>query len=203
MYRHKTVLSLVRLWMLVCTITTSARAIASQGTIVTATNRTRGESTLKLTSSESLLNNTFTPSQNFISYRVPNSQTTLLIHHFGPTIPVEELLRSIAFAVKICYTHIGEGKGKTPIAGKGLFKYKHEFLNHDEVEITVADFREIGKVMTYFILFDVVSGVGQFMISPGQTAREVDFEVDFEGVGYVGTGHVSYKKVEAPASSVV
>lgn len=188
--------------MLVCTLTTSALAIASQGSIVTVTNGTYGASMLNLTLSESPLNNTLTPSQNFISYHVPNSPATLLIHNLGPTIPVEELLRSIAFAVRIPYTQIGEGNGKTPIAGHGLFKYKHEFLNHEKVEIAVADFREIGKVMTYFILFDVVSGIGQFMISPGQTAREVDFEVDYEGVGYVGTGHISYKKAKAPASSV-
>ena len=57
-------------------------------------------------------------------------------------------------------------------------------------------------MMTNFILFDVVSGVGQFMISPGQEARELEFEVDVDGVGYVGTGHVFYKKAAAPTSSV-
>ena len=56
--------------------------------------------------------------------------------------------------------------------------------------------------MTYYVLFDVVRGVGQFMISPEQDARELDFEVEVDEVGYVGTGHVYYKKVEAPTTSV-
>lgn len=188
--------------MLFCALTTPAVATASHGTIVTPNNQTRGKSTLNLTPSGFLLNETLTPSQNYIIYRVPNSQTTLLIHHLGPLIPVEEILRSIAFAVRIFYTNIREGRGHEPIAHHGYFKYKHEFLNHDEVGITVADSREIGKVMTNFILFDVVSGVGQFMISPGQEARELEFEVDVDGVGYVGTGHVFYKKAAAPTSSV-
>lgn len=168
---------------------------------MTATSQTGGESALNLTPSDTLLNKTLTPSQNFISYHVPNSPTTLLFHNLGPMIPVDELLQTIAFAVRISFTYIGEGRGRTPIAN-GYFAYTHEFMNRDMIEIIVADFREIGKVMTYHALFDVVRGVGEFMISPGQDPRELEFEVEVQGIGYVGTGHVDYKKVEASTSSV-
>ena len=50
--------------------------------------------------------------------------------------------------------------------------------------------------MTYNVLFDVVRGAGSFMISPEQYPRELDFEVEVQEVGYVGTGHVYYKKFE-------
>lgn len=202
MYHRQTLVSLLRLWMLVRTFTTSALAIASQGTVLTATNQTHGKPNPNLTNSKYLINDTLTPPQNFISYHVPNSPTTLLLHHLGPTIPLVELLQTVALAVEIIYKGIGEGRGRTPIANHGYFDYSHEFLNHDEIEIIVADFREMGKAMSYYVLFDVVRGAGQFMISPEQHPRELDFEVEVEEVGYVGTGHVSYKKVETSASSV-
>ena len=188
--------------MLLRTLATSVLAVASQGTVHAATNQTHGQSALNLTPSDYLFNKTLTPSQNFISYRVPNSPTTLLIHHLGPTIPVNELLKTVAFAVEIIYTGIGEGHGRTPIANNGYFDYTHEFINHDEIEIKVADFREIGKAMTYYMLLDVLEGAGQFMISPGQEPRELDFEVEVDEIGYVGTGHIYLRKVEAPTSSV-
>lgn len=56
--------------------------------------------------------------------------------------------------------------------------------------------------MTYNALFDVVRGVGEFMIVPGHKTQEVEFEAEIQGLGYVGTGHVDYKPAEVSTSRV-
>lgn len=201
MYRHRALVSATLLWLLFHTLTKGALAVAPHGSATTALNQTQGESILNLTLSEGHLNETLMPSQNFISYRIPDSPTTLLLHSFGPRIPVDELLQTVALAVGVCFRFISEGRGRAPIAD-GFFMYTHVFLNHDEIEIIVADFREIGRPMTYLALFDVLRGVGEFMIMPGQKAQELQFEVEIQETGYVGTGHVDYKRDATSASSV-
>ncbi|KAL9126910.1 MAG: hypothetical protein Q9175_007836 [Cornicularia normoerica] len=191
MYRHLILVPITLLGLFFHPLTTIALAIAPQGNAITALNRTQGESTLNLTLSEGLLNESLTPLQNFISYRVPHSPTTLLFHSFGTPIPIDELLQSITLAVGVIIKTIGEGRGRTPFA-TGFFSYTHEFLNHDEVEIIVGDFRETGRPMTNYALFDVIRGVGEFMIMPGQKTRVLQFEAEVQGLGYVGTGHVDY-----------
>lgn len=196
MYRH-----LALLWLLFYARTATALAIDPHGTIITIINQTQGESTVNLTRSEGLLNETLSPSQNFISYHVPHSPTTLLFHGLGPMIPAAELLQTVGLAITIAFNYISEGQGRKVIAN-GLFVYEHEFLNHAEVRITVGDFREIGRSMTYYALFDTVRGIGEFMIMPGHNTQELAFEVEVQGIGYVGTGHVDYKQAASPTSSI-
>lgn len=71
--------------------------------------------------------------------------------------------------------------------------------NDDTVTITVADFRETGKPMTFYTLRDTLSGIGDFMTEPEQRVTAVSYEVDVDGQGYVGTGHVGYEPVERTA----
>ena len=201
MYHHLALVSVILLCLPFHTLTTIALAIAPQGTIVTAFNKTQGTPTLNLTLSENFLDPTLTASQNFISYRVPHSPTTLLFHSFGTRIPVDELLQTIAIAVRITYKYIGEGRGRTPVA-HGFFAYTNKFLNLDQLDITVGDFRESGRPMTYYALFDVLRGVGEFMLLPEQETQELEFEVEVQGIGYVGTGHVDYKPFETPTSNI-
>lgn len=200
MYCHRALVSVTLLWLLSHTLTKDALAIAPHGTTITAFNHTQGKSILNLALSEGHLNRTLVPAQNFVSYQVPDSPVTLLFHSFGATIPVDKLLQTVALAVSICFNILGEGRGEVPIAN-GLFMYTREFSDHD-IEITVGDFREIDRPMTYHALFDVVRGVGEFMIMPGQKAQELEFEVELQGTGYVGSGHVDYKRHETPASSI-
>ncbi len=176
-------------------------AIAHPGTTVTASNQTQAESFLNLTLSKGHLNETPTPFQNFISYRVPDSPTTLIFHSFGSTIPANKLVQTMALALSVTVRSIGEGRGRLPIPN-GLFQYTHEFLDRNEIEIFVGDFREIGRPMTYLALFDALRGVGEFMIMPGQKPQELEFEVEIQETGYVGTGHVDYRSVETSASGV-
>lgn len=71
-----------------------------------------------------------------------------------------------------------------------------------EVLLSVADFREVGRPMTYFVLCDVLRGLGEFMMGAevGTEAAaererwfgEVGFEVEVERAGYVASGGVSY-----------
>lgn len=165
--------------------------IAAPENIIAPLNQSLTESALNLTHKGFLFNETLTHQQNYISYRVPNSPATLLFHSLGSPIPTNELLQCIGFAVSATHSLIMEGRGLDPISA-GFFKYTREYLNDDEVEIVVADFREIGRAMTYFELFDVVRGVGEFMIRPGQESQELRFEAEFEVRGYLGTGHVGF-----------
>ncbi|CAF9937834.1 MAG: hypothetical protein ALECFALPRED_007427 [Alectoria fallacina] len=201
MHHHLAFVLVILFWPSLHALNVDALAIAPQGSIITIFNQTEALSTLNLSLSESLLNGSRAPSQNFISYRIPHSPATLLFHSFGRTIPVNECLQAVALAVGAAFNYIGEGRGRTPIA-HGFFVFTREFLNHDEVELTVADFREIGRSMTYRILYDVLRGIGEFTLLQGQKAQEVEFEVEIQDVGYVGTGHVDFKPAATPTSSV-
>ena len=116
-------------------------------------------------------------------------------------MPTDDMLRAVAHAVGIAFDQITDHRGRTPIAN-GIFVYTHEFSHRTKVKIVVNDFREDGKPMTYFVLLDVLRGLGEFALQQGPPTREVSFEVEVEGLGYLGTGHVDYKDV-APSSSAV
>ena len=64
-----------------------------------------------------------------------------------------------------------------------------------QVVLTVTDFREIGRTMTYYTLCEVLRGIGEFTLAQGPPAREVSFEVEVEKLGYLGTGHVDYRPI--------
>ena len=178
-----------------------ALAIAPQGSIITAINQTSSLSTLNLTLPQGLVNGTLAPLQQLVPYHVPHSPTTLLFHSFGPEIPTDELLRAVAFAVGIAFDNIAERRGKAPIAA-GHFVYTHEFLNMNVVEISIADFREVGLPMNYFMLRDTLRGIGEFVLLRKRVAQEMSFEVEVENVGYLGTGHVEHKQAATPTTGV-
>ena len=180
---------------------TDALAVASEGSITPAKTRTDGLSAFNLTLSAHLLNETLTPSQNFISYPVSHSSTTLEFHGFGPTIPSGEFLQAVSIAVGIAFDYTSGTEGKKPITS-GFFEYSHEFLNRDEIIINVADFREIGRTMTYFVLWDTLRGIGEFVLLRGQRPQEMQFEVEVEKLGYLATGHVGYKPAAASMPGV-
>ena len=195
MHHHLAAVLVFRLWFTFHTLKVDALATAPQGSITTAVNQTESPSTLNLILPQSLLNETFIP------YHVPNSPTSLMFHGFGPAFPPDELLRAVAFAVGIAYDEVADQGGTARIIG-GHFMYNHEFLNRKEVEIAVADFREIGLPMTYFILVDVLRGIGEFVMLRGGVAHEVQFEVEVKGLGHLGTGHVDYKPAPPSTSAV-
>lgn len=60
--------------------------------------------------------------------------------------------------------------------------------------ITVADFRESGKPMSYYSLRDTLSAIGEFMTEPEQRVTTLSYEVEVDNMGYVGTGHVDYER---------
>ena len=193
MYRHLSLVSITLLWLLSPGLATTAPE-----DIVAPLHQSPAELTLNLTHNGSLLNETLTHLQNFISYRVPNSPATLLFHSLGSSIPLDQIAQFIASAVHATSNLIKEGRGPTPIR-LGYFKYIREYLTHDEIEIIIADFRESGRAMTYFELFDVVRGIGDFMIQQ-EHFQELDFEAEFDGRGYLGTGHVEYKPFRTSTS---
>lgn len=191
----------ILLWAHFHALQADALVVPPRGSIISAMNQTEDLSNPNLSLPKASSNPSLRPSQNIISYHVPNSPTTLSFHSFGATIPNDELLRADAFAVGIAVEHIGERKGDKPIA-TGIFIYTHEFLNDNEVKFTIADFREVGRAMTYYVLCDVLRGIGEFVLFRGQGAQELDFEVDVDNLGYVGTGHVDYKPAATPTLSV-
>ena len=201
MYRHPAIVLAILSLPALHALQVDALVTTPQGSTITAVDRNESLLTLNLTLPKGPFNKTLTTPQNFISYRVPNSPTTLLFHSFSSTIPTDEILRAVALAVGIAYDNVVEKGGKSLIA-KGLFIYSHEFLTLAEVAITVGDFREIGLPMTYSILCDVLRGIGEFVLFRGRAAQEMYFEVEVENSGYLGTGHVDYKPAATPTSSV-
>ena len=194
MYHYLAFVLIIHSLLALYTSKVDALAVTPQGSI--------NPPTLHLTVPQSLLNETAAPPPNFISYHVPNSRTTLEFHSFELTMPTDYVLRAVAHAVGIAFDHITDHMGRVPIAG-GIFVYTHEFLDRKVVGITVNDFREDGKPMTYFVLLDVLRGLGEFALKQGPPTREVSFEVEVEGIGYLATGHVDYKDVAPSTTSAV
>ena len=46
--------------------------------------------------------------------------------------------------------------------------------------------------MDYDTLRDTLSGIGDFLTEPGRKLTAVSYEIEVDGRGYVGTGHVDY-----------
>ena len=87
MYRHLILVSITLLWLLSAGLTRTAPE-----DIIPPLDQTPAELTLNLTRKGSLFNETLTHLQNFISYRVPNSPATLLVHSLGSPIPSDQLV---------------------------------------------------------------------------------------------------------------
>ncbi|KAL2049817.1 hypothetical protein ABVK25_009912 [Lepraria finkii] len=104
------------------------------------------------------------PLSELIRYKVKDSNPPLAVsfHSFGPIIPDNEGIDTITETLAIVIRKvIGKG-GFKPIA-QGYFKHTKQFANADNVSFSVADFRELGKQMTYYTLADTLKGVGEFM----------------------------------------
>lgn len=197
MHRHLAFVLMLLLWHYFHALAVDALAIAPQSSIITAINQTEMSRTVALTVPKAPLNGTLAPLHSAVTYHVENSPTTLLLHSFGSLIPANELLQAIATAVGIAFDYIGEGKGDKPIV-TGLFSYSHEFLNQNVVNITVGDFREIGRPMNYNVLCDTLRGIGEFALLQERRPEEMSFEVDVKDKGYLGSGHVDYQPAAPP-----
>lgn len=136
-------------------------------------------------------NTTLVTAHDPIPYRVEGTPTTLLFHSFGDEIPAAFFLQCLGFSITVILEITLEGRGRDELKN-GLFQHAHLMPNGDNVTITVADFREIGKPMTYDDLRDVLSGIGDFVTEPRRAMTTLSYEVDVDGKGYVGTGHVGY-----------
>ena len=53
--------------------------------------------------------------------------------------------------------------------------------------------------MDYYTLKDTLSGIGEFVTDSGARMVALSYEVEVEGKGYVGTGHVDYDVKESGA----
>ena len=137
-------------------------------------------------------NTTLKPPQGFIPYRMKGSSTSLLFHGFGDPIPSRYLLQCLSYSLTLILEMTLDGRGKDLIAN-GYFSHKHIMPNGDFVEITAADFREIGRPMDYDALRDTLSGIGDFVTEPGRGITTLSYEVEVDGKGYVGTGHVGFE----------
>jgi len=143
---------------------------------------------------QNLSNNTSPFSdEGLIIYKVPRTPTTLEIHSFGSPIPADEILTGLASAVGKALQFLRKSDGNEPIANRGYFRYSQSFPGDSEFILVLADFREIGKEITYFVLRDVLRGLGEFVMSPEGRYSEFGFEVVMENGGYVGSGHVDYR----------
>ena len=138
---------------------------------------------------------------DIIKYKIPSTPTTLYFHSFGPVVPNGEILSTIAEAIAICLRYVVSGRGTKPIT-MGYFLYTHLFLNNDEVDFSVADHREDGRPMEYYILADVLRGISEYMKDPNHDWTEVSFEVEVKKRGVVGSGHLERRAAPTSAASL-
>ena len=129
-----------------------------------------------------------------IPFRVKDSPVTLLFHSFGPSIPLSMFLHAVSLALAAIFKSCIKNHGTDPIRN-GLFISTHIMPSGDNVTISVADFREVGKPMTYFMLRDTLTNIGNFVSEKKYGATTLSYEIEVEGKGYVGTGHVDFNAV--------
>lgn len=159
------------------------------------TNATLGHAPLAFSDSN------ITTLSSYIPYKVRNSKVTLELHSFGSALAPNEAILTIAPALSKVLRYSILGRGENPIM-MGYFRYTHEFpISKNITRFSVADFREDGRPMTWDVLADTLKGMSDFMKEPGHGYREVSFEVEAKGVGYVGSGHLGL--VSSPSHTVV
>lgn len=141
------------------------------------------------TTIENPLNRSVTASENFIPYRIPHSAVTILFHGLDPEIGLEAVLQTITGAISIAIAHIADMEGNEPILN-GYFSYTHSFPKMMQVTFAIGDFRELGRPMTYTVLAELLRGIGDFMMLPGQKYTDARFEVEQTGRGYIGSGYI-------------
>lgn len=165
---------------------------------------------VSLTSSRKITNATLSPAplafpdpnvttlSDYIRYKVRYTKITLEFHSLGSYLLVDEALFSIALALSKVLRHCVAGRGRKPIA-LGYFRYTHEFSSGNTTRLSVADFREGGRPMTWNILADTLKGITDFMKEPDRGYRELSFEVEEDAAGYVGTGYFELLSSPSPA----
>ena len=158
------------------------------------TNVTLGPASLAFSDSN------VTTLSNYIPYKVRDTKVSLELHSFGSDLPPSEVIFTIAPALSKVIRHCVMGRGDKPII-LGFFRYTHEFDSGNTTRFNVADFREDGRPMTWNVLGDTLKGLTDFMKQPDQGYTEISFEVEEEGVGYVGTGYLEL--VSSPKPTVV
>lgn len=137
----------------------------------------------------------------YVPYKVANTPVTLEFHSFGSELPVSEVIFTIAPAMSRVLRHCVMGRGGNPILS-GYFRYTHHFDTGNTTGFFVGDFREMGRPpMSWDILEDILKGIADFMKQPDEKYSEVSFEVEQEGIGYVGSGRLEV--ISSPSSNVV
>ena len=168
---------------------------------------------VSLTSSETITNATisaapfdppksnFTTLSAFVPYKVVNSPVTLQFHNFGSILPINEVIFTIARALSKVIQHCIIGQGNRPIL-LGYFRYTQRYESGNITRFVVGDFREMGRPpMTWDLLADILKGIADFMKQPDEKYTEVSFEVELEGMGYVGTGR--FELISSSSSNLV
>ena len=135
---------------------------------------------------------------DYIRYKVRYTKVTIEFHSFRSYLFINEALLTIALALSKVIRHSVAGRGRKPIAG-GYFRYTHEFSSGNVTRLSIADFREGGRPMTWNTLADTLKGITDFMKEPDRGYRELSFEVEEDGVGYVATGYLELLSSPSPA----
>lgn len=163
---------------------------------------------LSLTGSKNIINATLSPAPlafsdssvtthgTYIPYKVPNTKTILELHSFGSDLSTADVVFTIAPALSKVIRQCILGRGDKPISW-GYFRYTHENKSGNVTRFSVADFREDNRPMTWNVLADALKGITDFMKEPEFGYTEVSFEVQEDGVGYVGTGY--FELVPSPS----
>ena len=167
---------------------------------------------VSLTSSKNIANPTLGPAplalpdsnattlSSYTRYKVRNTKVTIEFHSFGSSLSTQEGIFTIVPALSRVLRHCVMGRGGKPITS-GYFRYTHEFDSGNVTRFSVADFREDGRPMTWIILADTLRGMSEFMKNPDRGYSEVSFEVEEDGVGYVGSGYLEL--VSPPSTAFV
>ena len=166
---------------------------------------------LFLTSSTTITNTTLSAARfaqpnvtklsTFVPYKVNNTPITLEFHSFGSTLPPTEVIFTIAPALSRVLRQCIMGRGSNPIL-LGHFRYTHKFESGNITRFSVGDFREMGRPpIAWDVLADILKGVADFMKQPDERYSEVNFEVEQEALGYVGSG--SFELVSSPSTNLL
>ena len=165
---------------------------------------------VSLTSSKNITNATLGPAplgfpdsnattlSGFTRYKVRNTKVTIEFHSFGSSLSMQDGIFTIVPALSRVLRHCVMGRGGNPIT-LGYFRYTHEFDSGNITRFSVADFREDGRPMSWNILADTLKGMSEFMKNPDRGYSEVSFEVEEDGVGYVGSGYLELVSSPSPA----
>ena len=126
---------------------------------------------------------------DYIRYKVRSTKVTIDAHSFRSHLLIDEALATIALALTRVLRHCVAGRGRKPITG-GYFRYTHEFDGGNVTRLSIADFRERCRPITWLTLADTLKGLTDFMKEPDRGYRVLSFEVEEDGVGYEAPGYL-------------